>query len=186
MTPPTSPSCLRNKWTLSQVFISKSSSKFASEPRKSLIVPLFSLTKTTFKNLTMKVLGEEFLEFSLEETMNFWGSRNVKTWNLSTKGKDLSESGKQKPWTHFLLKIQILNRECWSHLPMKGKTLGSHSQERIFGVLFLFQEFIGKWPSHSRFKIWILSKKWVQGFCLPDSLQSQPLAQSYASLPISI
>ena len=88
----------------------------------------------------------------------------------------MSESGKQKPWTHFLLKIQILNREWWSHLPMKGKTLGSHSRERIFGVLFLFQLFIGKWPSHSRFKIWILSKKWVMGFCLLDSLKSQPLA----------
>ena len=27
------------------------------------------------------------------------------------KGKDLSESGKEKPWTHFLLEIQILNSE---------------------------------------------------------------------------
>ena len=42
------------------------------------------------------------------------------------KGKDLSESGKQKSWTHFLLKTKILNRKWRSHLPMKEKTLGSH------------------------------------------------------------
>ena len=47
---------------------------------------------------------------------------------VNSKGKDLSESGKQKPWTPFLLKIQILNREWWSHLPMNEKTLGSHSE----------------------------------------------------------
>ena len=46
--------------------------------------------------------------------------------DISTKGKDLSESGKQKPWTPFLLKIQILNSKWPSHLPMKEKTLGSH------------------------------------------------------------
>ena len=107
-----------------------------------------------------------------------WKSIGILGHHFILKAWHLSESGKQKPWTHFLLKIQILNREWWSHLPMKGKTLGSHSRERIFGVLFLFQLFIGKWPSHSRFKIWILSKKWVMGFCLPDSLKSQPLVLS--------
>ena len=42
------------------------------------------------------------------------------------KGKDLSESGKEKLLTPFFLKIRILNREWQSHLPMKEKTLGSH------------------------------------------------------------
>ena len=46
----------------------------------------------------------------------------------------------------------------------KEKGLGSRSQEQIFGVLFLFELFIGEWPSHSRLEIWILSKKWVMGF----------------------
>ena len=41
------------------------------------------------------------------------------------KGKDLSESGKEKLLTPFFLKIRILNREWQSHLPMKEKTLSS-------------------------------------------------------------
>ena len=40
-------------------------------------------------------------------------------WKKIAKGKDFSESGKQKGWTTFLLKIQILNREWLSHLQMK-------------------------------------------------------------------
>ena len=47
-------------------------------------------------------------------------------YKVLSKWKDLSESSKQKPWTPFLLKIQVLNCEWRSHLPMKEKTLGSH------------------------------------------------------------
>ena len=121
-----------------------STKKVCADYKKSMMVTLL-INHTGMKNMPNKFIA-------------------IPYWNLLRfKVKDLSESGKQKPWTHFLLKIQILNREWWSHLPMKGKTLGSHSRERIFGVLLLFQLFIGKWPSHSRFKIWILSKKglWV-------------------------
>ena len=46
---------------------------------------------------------------------------------------------------------------------------------RLFIQILSETLFIGKWPSHFRFKIWILSKKWVHNFCLPDSLKSQPL-----------
>ena len=93
-----------------------------------------------------------------------------------TKGWDLSESGKQKPITHFLLKIQILNREWLGHLPMNNWNRKSTPKIRSRLCEPNVFPFIGKWLHHSRFKIWILSKKWVHGFCLPDSLKSFPLA----------
>jgi len=42
---------------------------------------------------------------------------------VGTKGKDLSESGKQKQRTPFLLKIQILNCKWQSHLPNERKNI---------------------------------------------------------------
>ena len=46
---------------------------------------------------------------------------------LIGKGKDLSESDKKITANPFLLKIQTLNLEWLSNLPMKEKTLGSNS-----------------------------------------------------------
>ena len=72
----------------------------------------------------------------------------------------------------FLLKIQILNPEWLSHLPMKQKYPKNHHSSRFEPNVF---SFIGKWLSHSWFKFWILSKKGIHPFSLPDSLKSFPL-----------
>ena len=42
----------------------------------------------------------------------------------------------------------------------------------------MFFSFIGKWLSHSQFKIWILSKKKGSQFSSTDSLKSFPLGKS--------
>merc|ERR1719270_387482 len=94
-------------------------------------------------------------------------------WTPSiAKGRDLSASGKQKGRTPSLLKIQIMNREWLSQLPMKQKYPEIHHS---FGFEPNGLSFIGKWLSHSGFKIRILSKKGAHPFCLSDSLKSFPL-----------
>ena len=57
--------------------------------------------------------------------------KDWKQFNIGTKGWDLSESGKQKPITHFLLKIQILNREWLGHLPMNSWNRKSSQKIRL-------------------------------------------------------
>ena len=60
---------------------------------------------------------------------HFWGTfiSDAIIFCHSIKGKDFRESGKQKEWTPFLLKIQVLNR-----MPIKEKTLGSNPGELFF------------------------------------------------------
>ena len=74
-----------------------------------------------------------------------------------------------------MLKIQIFNREWPGHLPMNNWNRKSTPKMRSQLCEPNVFPFIGKWLHHSRFKIWILSRKWVHGFCLPDSLKSFPL-----------
>ena len=100
---------------------------------------------------------------------NFVQSKNM------TKGKDTSESGKQKLWTHFLLKIQILKGEWWSHLPMKRKRI-RFAQPRA-NLRGTFSVWIVHWRMAQPFTVKNLNfeQKMGYGFYLPDSLMSQPL-----------
>ena len=102
------------------------------------------------------------------------------------KGKDLSESGKQKPWTHFLLKIQILKGEWWSHLPMKRKKI-RFAQPRA-NLRGTFSVWIVHWRMAQPFTVKNLNfeQKMGYGFYLPDSLMSQPLETIYSSLDLVV
>ena len=72
----------------------------------------------------------------------------------------------------FYSQFRFWTANGWAICQWKKKKLGLNPGE-LFFVLII--SFIGKWLSNLRFKIWILSKKGVHTFCLPDSLKSKPL-----------
>ena len=79
---------------------------------------------------------------------------------------------KKKSEPLFCSKFRFWTANGWAICQWNKSTSKNHYSSRFEPNVF---SFIGKWLSHSRFKIWILSKKGVHPFFLPVSLKSQPL-----------